>query len=73
MFSGCKKIKRLELNFDTQNLKNMDYMFGECLALEELVLGDRFVIPPRTVKSRLISGCGNLKRIIMKGMPICSE
>ena len=71
MFSGCEKLKRLSLNFDTKNLKNMSDMFSHCYALEELELSDGFFIPATTDIARLFRGCESLKRIIMKGTPIC--
>ena len=35
MFSGCKAIKEINvLNFDTENVKFMDYMFHKCSSLK---------------------------------------
>lgn len=73
MFFGCIKLKRLVLDFDTQNLKSMSSMFGNCGDLEEIELGDGFTLPPDTDKAEIFSGCGSLKRIINKGAPICSR
>ncbi len=44
MFSGCTRIKTLDLsNFDTANVKTMRFMFWNCTSLEKIYASEKFV------------------------------
>ena len=36
MFQSCNKLKNLNLNFDTSNVINMEFMFNLCNELKEI-------------------------------------
>ena len=39
MFCGCSKLKELDLsNFNTRNVKNINYMFNKCLNLKKGII-----------------------------------
>lgn len=70
MFAFCGSLKRLDLNFDTSSLIMMSDMFEGCTKIEEINLNS-FRIPSDVNISRLVRDCKKLKRVIMKGTPIC--
>lgn len=45
MFTGCTQLRSLNLiMFDTSMVEDMSYMFADCSSLEEIFVGDRFII-----------------------------
>ena len=44
MFDYCQALTSLDLSsFDTSNVLEMEHMFGCCISLTDLILGDHFV------------------------------
>lgn len=45
MFTGCTQLRSLDLSmFETSMVEDMSYMFADCCSLEEILVGDRFII-----------------------------
>ena len=67
MFSGCKKVKVLDLsNFDTSNVTDMGGMFFDCSSLVELNL-QGFVTNNVSDMACMFSECKSLKHLDLSG------
>ena len=63
MFSGCSKLKSLDLtNFDTSDVVDMSYLFLECRTLDSLEVGS-FNTEHVTAMPFIFCGCANIKEI----------
>ena len=60
MFQECKKLKYLELNFDTSNVTNMGLMFNKCNELMEIKGIDKFNTSKVTNMNAMFNFCNKL-------------
>ena len=63
MFENCETLKELDLSsFDTSNAYWFNDMFEDCVSLEILTLGEKFVIPSGSRTDGMFSGCNKLDK-----------
>ena len=64
MFMGCRSIVTLNLlNFNTHNINNMQSMFANCAALQNLTFGEEFNTSNVTNMNSLFYGCTSIDTI----------
>ena len=64
MFGKCYKLQKLDLqNFDTKEVKDMSYMFEQCINLEEILFSSSFKTNQTTYMNYMFSECNSLKKL----------
>ena len=68
IFQFCESLENLDLsNWDTSNVKNMDYMFKQCNKLKELKGLDKFNTDKLESMAEIFNSCNELEYLNLSG------